>query len=99
MTTPRNGYDGLPSVEGALNYLAPMAETPFNYVYDPPPGMPRTNAVYDERRLPIRDARSFAYDASLDREGFALHEQRSAMQDFHNEGELRRVYYPEMETL
>ena len=89
----------LPFVEGKLNYLAPMDETPFNYTYGPPPGMPRTNARYDERVMPIYSARPIARELSLDREGLELVEQRSAVKDFYDEGELRRVYYPEMERL
>ena len=34
--------DGLPYVEGVLNYLAPMAERPMNLAYDPSPGVPRS---------------------------------------------------------
>ena len=36
---------------------------------------------------------------SLDREGFALLTQRSAVTDFADEDQLRRIYYPEAERL
>lgn len=90
----RNPAD-LPFVEAKLNYLSPMPEKPFNYTYDPPPGMPRTNAVYDERVVAIHNARSIAADLTLDNAGVALVERRTSQRDFDDEDELRRVYYPE----
>jgi hypothetical protein len=88
--------ENLPHVHSRLNYLSPMREQPFSYTYDPPPGMPRTNAVTDERLVPIYSARPVEPDLSLDREGFAVAPQKSAVADFDDENELRRVYYPEM---
>lgn len=89
----------LPAVDAALTYLGKMAEKPFNYTYDPPPSQPRTNAVHEEHVMPIHDARPVAESLSLDREGFALVHQRSAVRDFYDEAELRRVYYPETERI
>lgn len=91
--------EDLPFVEGVLNYLGPMAEKPFSYVYEPPAGVARTNAVYDPRRLPVYSARRHIAGLSLDREGFAVVAGRSAMRDFYDEAELRRVYYPECERI
>lgn len=82
-------------VEGELNYLGPMREKPYNYVYEPPPGVARNNAVYEPHRVRIASARPAAAGLSLDREGFALVEEPSATRDFYDEAELRRVYYPE----
>src|ERR1700761_5150751 len=62
----------LPHVVGVLNYLAPMAEKPRNYTYEPPPGVAQSNAVYEPHELPIFDARSVAAHLSLDEEGLAL---------------------------
>jgi hypothetical protein len=89
--------DALPHVEGELHYLARMAERPRTYTYDPPEGVPRSNSTYEARRLPIHDARSLAAEISLDAEGFAVVRQRSAVRDFYDEDEVRRVYYPEAE--
>jgi len=86
-----------PHVVAKLQYLAPMKETLFNYTYGPPPGMPRTNAVYDERMVPIYDARDLG--ATLDREGFELYEQPTSVRNFDDEAELQRVYYPEIQRL
>ncbi len=85
----------LPQVEAVLNYLAPMADRPRNYTYEPPAGVPRSNIVTDTHIVPVHSARPIAADVSLDREGFALLHQRSAVRDFYDDEEVRRVYYPE----
>src|SRR5260370_33464168 len=89
----------LPRVEGVLNYLAPMAEKPMNLAYDPPPRVARSNGVPEPHRMTIYDARPVAARLSLDGEGLAIVEHRSAVKDFYDEDELRRVYYPGAERL
>jgi hypothetical protein len=89
----------LPRVEAVLNYLAPMAEKPRNYTYDPPPGVAQTNAVYEPHRLPIHDLRPVADAISLDREGVALVGHKTEVADFYDEDALRRIYYPEAESV
>src|SRR6201995_6026142 len=89
----------LPRVEGLLNYLAPMAEKPMNLTYDPPPGVPRSTGIPEPHLMLIHDARPVAGRLTLDSEGLALVEHRSAVKDFYDEDELRRVYYPEAERL
>ena len=89
----------LPRVEGLLNYLTPMAEKPMNLAFDPPPGVPRSTGMPEPHVMQIHDARPVAGRLTLDREGLALVEHRSAVKDFYDEDELRRVYYPEAERL
>ena len=91
--------EALPHVEAELNYLRPMTEKPRNYTYDPPPGIPRSNATYEARRLPIYDVRALSSEISLDREGFAVIPHRSAVRDFFDDTEVRRTYYCEAERL
>src|SRR5260370_21837177 len=99
MTLSSDVVERLPRVEGILNYLAPMAEKPMNLAYDPPPGVPRSNGIPEPHAMAIHDARPVAGRLSLDVEGLALVEHRSAVKDFYDEDELRRVYYPETERL
>src|SRR5260221_327585 len=94
-----DALDRLPHVDAVLNYLVPMNEKPRNYAYDPPPGVPQTNTRYEPHEMPIRDIRAVAGDFSLDGAGLRLVEQESAVRDFYDEDELRRVYYPEAERL
>ena len=99
MTVSPDVIDGLPYVEGVLNYLAPMADKPINLAYDPPPGVPRSTGVPAAQRMTIYNVRPIAALLSLDSEGLALVTHNSAVHDFYDEDELRRVYYPEAEHL
>jgi hypothetical protein len=76
-----------------------MAERPRNYAYEPPPGVPRTNTTHESHRLPIRSARPVIDAVSLDSEGFEVLQHRSDLDDFYDEDEVRRIYYPESERL
>jgi hypothetical protein len=89
----------LPHIDAQLNYLRPMADRPRNYTFDPPPGVPRSNTAHEGHIVPIHDARPLASDITLDREGFAVLHQKSAVQDFWDEDEVRRVYYPEVQRV
>src|SRR5258708_2589013 len=91
MTPSPDVIDGLPYVEGVLNYLAPMAERPMNLAYDPPPGAPRSTGVPEPHRVMIYDARPVAPHLSLDSEGLAVVKHNSAVHDFYAEDELRRA--------
>src|SRR6202048_3155288 len=95
MSISSDVIERLPHVEGLLNYLAPMAEKPMNLTYDPPPGVPRSTGVPEPHVMLIHDARPVAGRLTLDGEGLAHIERRSAVKDFYDEDELRRVYYPE----
>ncbi len=86
-------------VEADLHYLSAMTERPRNYTFEPPPGIPRSNTVHETHRVPIYDVRNIAPEVSLDRQGFELLRQSSAVRDFYDENEVRTVYYPEAERL
>jgi hypothetical protein len=90
-----HSLSALPHVDADLNYLAPMTERPRNYASEPPAGVPRSNTSPETHRVPIYSARPIASEISLDREGFALLESRTAVRDFWDDDEVRRVYYPE----
>jgi hypothetical protein len=90
-------YDDLAYVEAELNYLAPVAERPRYYAYDPEPGVLPSNIAHEAHRVRIHDMRPIQSQIALDRQGFALLEQRSAVRDFWDEDEISRVYYPEAE--
>ena len=85
-------------VEGDLNYMAPMAERPRYLAYDPEPGEARSNMTYDAHKMQIHDMRPIQHELDLDREGFGLVEHRTAVKDFWDDDEVRRVYYPEAEA-
>jgi hypothetical protein len=89
----------LASVQADLNYLAPTLERPRNYTFEPPAGVPWSNAVHEAHRVAIHDARPVADRVSLDANGFAVVNQSSEVRDFFDDGEVRRVYYPEVERV
>ena len=70
-----------------------------NLAYEPPPGVPRSTGMPEPHRMMIYDARRIAGRLSLDSEGLAVVKHNSAVRDFYDEDELRRVYYPEAERL
>jgi len=89
----------LATVAAELTYLGAMSEKPRNYTFEPPPGTPRSNVVADTHIVPIRDARPIASSLSLDREGFALLREASKVDNFYDDNEVRRDYYPEVERV
>jgi len=86
-------------VTTSLNYLGEVNEPLFTYAYDSPPGQPKTNVTMVPRRVVVHDARGLNPGPTVDREGFALVRQRSRLENFYDEDQVRRVYYPECERL
>jgi hypothetical protein len=87
------------SVTATLHYLQRGPDKPTRYVAEPPPGVPQWNGIDDPRLVAIEDARGRAAEFTLDRNGFALVTAPSAVHDFYDPEEVRRVYYPEVERL
>lgn len=99
MSLHANVVANLAHVVADMNYLAPMIERPRNYTFEPPSGVPRTNVTNETRRVAIHDARPIADRVSLDANGFAVADHRSAVLDFFDDEEVRRIYYPEVEEM
>ena len=86
-------------VDAELNYLGATSERPRNYTFDPPDGEPRSNATHETHRVRVFNLRDAAAPPALDREGFELVHHQSAVTDFYDDEQVRRVYYPEAERL
>ncbi len=86
-------------VEARLNYLEDRGQHPVTYTYPPPEGVPARSGRYSKFPVVIHDARAIADDLSLDRQGFVVVNQQSAVGDFYSDREVREVYYPEVEKL
>ena len=86
-------------VETTLNYLAPMTDRPYYYLYEPPAGTPWRNTNGDRRRVAIEDAREISPRLSLDEQGFALADHDTAIDDFYDPGAVRGGYYRAVEAL
>src|SRR5262245_45555555 len=89
----------LKSVVAPLNFLAPMAEKPVAYNYEPPPGVPARTGKGEAHLVPICDARPLIGRRSFDSEGFVLLHHQTAVKNFHDEDEITSVYYPECEQV
>jgi hypothetical protein len=93
--------DGVVShIEGSLLYLvAPVEEPGTAGLHEPPldaAGWPGRSGRYT---VPIHDARPLIRELSLDRQGFVLIGDQTAVANFYDEQEVRAVYYPEVERL
>ncbi|HEX5454214.1 MAG TPA: CmcJ/NvfI family oxidoreductase [Stellaceae bacterium] len=89
----------LPFVEAEVNYLGATHERPRYYAYDRDPSDPPAVMPLEPHRVQIRSLRPISDELSLDAQGFALAEHRSAVRDFWDDDEVRRVYYPEAEEV
>ena len=85
----------LPHIEAKLNYLAATGERPVFYTYEPPPGTPWSTAESEAHTTTIYDLRPAVSDFTLDNAGFQFVTHRSAVQNFWDKEEIKRVYYPE----
>jgi hypothetical protein len=86
-------------VSGVLNYLADKDQRPVSYNFKPPEGVPAQSGAYSKYTVTIHSARPKLSELSLDREGFAVTRQQSAVANFYDADEVRRVYYPEVEQM
>ena len=89
----------LPRVTAPLRYLEPTREKPRSLEYDPPPGVPRTTAVYREHTVEIRDVRPVASTLSLEHEGFQLLTAPTSVRNFDDETAIRTRCYAETISL
>lgn len=87
------------SVTASLQFLATTDEMPVALVSEPGLGPDKHSWTTAEHDVVIDDARAMAEQLDLDRQGFALMRHPTAVRDFYDDDEVRRVYYPEMEAL
>jgi hypothetical protein len=68
-------------VQATLNYLIDASEKPVIYTYEPPSEIPKTTGKFEPQSVLIRNAR-LGGALSLDRQGFQLVHQQTAVRDF-----------------
>jgi hypothetical protein len=86
-------------VRATLHYLVRGAEKPVRYVDEPPPGANAYNGIDDPREVRIEDARGREGEFTLDRNGFALVNAPTRVNDFYSPEEVKNIYYLEVERL
>ncbi len=89
----------LSSVTATVEFFLKSGETPVALVKPEGEGHDDRRGAAEEREVIVHDARPIADRLDLDRQGFGLMRRETAVQDFYDNDEVRRVYYPEMERL
>jgi hypothetical protein len=87
------------AVEAELTYLVDTGVRPVTTMPPLTGGEITRTGTYAPYRVTIRSARPIAGALDLDRQGFSLTHHQTAVADFHDDEEVRRVYYPEMARL
>lgn len=87
------------AVRASVQFTVDTGETPVSIVQEVGHGADRRSGTYEEHEITIHNGRLIADRLDLDRQGFVLRRYPTAVKDFYDEDEVRRVYYPEMERL
>src|SRR5919201_6081260 len=85
-------------MQAEITYTRDTGEKLVNETFGPNNIRRRTSGTEEQHRVEIANGRE-ARDLALDANGFVLVEHRTAMRNFHDADELKRVYYPEVEAL
>src|SRR5207253_1720495 len=85
-------------MQAEITYTRDTGEKLVNETFGPNNIRRRTSGAEEPHRVDIANGRE-ARELALDRNGFVLVEHRTAVRDFFDAGELKRVYYPEVEAL
>jgi hypothetical protein len=87
------------TIDATVNYILDNGEKLFTQTAAPGSTDVRSGGTQDPRRVTVRNARLFADQFALDRNGFRFVRHDTQVRDFFDEDQIRRVYYPEMEAL
>ena len=108
-TIPLSASTGSPqpkgTVPGILNFYVPPKDgsAPYNYVEQPPEGVPRNNFDFEAKEVSIKDMRGAESTFDLNKHAFLplvsnpITEASTA--DFTDDESTRKTYYPEVEKL
>lgn len=89
----------LESVTAPVQFSVNTGETPTALVKEMGAGPDQRTGTFEYHDVAIHDGRPIADRLELDREGFTLMSFDTAVKDFYDDEEVRRVYYPEMDRL
>ena len=87
------------AVTAGLQYTVDTGVKPVNETFGPGNIRRRTSGETEERPTAIRNGRPLKDELDLEVTGFEFVEHRTGVRDFFDAGELKRVYYPEVEAL
>jgi hypothetical protein len=86
-------------IEATLNYIVDDGSKVFTIVAGPGGQDTRSGGTPDPRRVTIHNGRLHEKNFVLERHGFRFLRHNTKVKEFYDEDEIRRIYYPEMETL
>ena len=89
----------LGAVSTSVQFTVKTGETPVSLVKNPGEGTEDRTGTFEWRDIVVHDARPIADQINLDGEGFKLVDHETAVENFLDDAEVRRVYYPEIERL
>ncbi len=87
------------AVVAELSYTVDTGVKPVNETFGPGNIRRRTTGTNERRPVTIRDGRPLKDEFDLEVTGFEFVEHKTEVRDFFDAGELKRVYYPEVEAL
>src|SRR4051794_5097719 len=88
------------TIEAELNYFVNTGAMPVTLVGAPGASDTRAGGGQsDTRRVELHNGRLDVDRFALERNGFRFVRHDTKVSDFYDEGQIRRVYYPEMESL
>lgn len=82
-----------------IPYTVDTGEKLVNETYGPNNIRRRRTGTHELRSVPVRDGRALAGAFSLDENGFVFVRHETRVRDFFDGGEVKAVYYPEVERL
>jgi hypothetical protein len=87
------------TIEATVNYVVNDGTEIFTYTGGPGSTDVRSGGTLDPHAMTVHNARPLLGRTSLDVEGFRFVRHDTKVENFLDEAEVRRVYYPEMERL
>ena len=87
----------MPAAE--IMYTVDTGEKLVNETFGPNNIRRRSSGAQEAKKVTIEDGRRVARELSLDRNGFVLVRHPTAVRDFFDAAQIRKVYVPEMERL
>src|SRR5215211_4090033 len=87
------------TIEPIVNYLVNNGTEVFTYTGGPGSLDVRSGGTQDPQKVVMRNGRLHANEYKLDVDGFRFVRHDTKVQNFLDEAEVKRVYYPEMEAL
>jgi hypothetical protein len=95
----RSGLAEDQAVTADIPYTVDTGEKLVNETFGPNNIRRRRTGAHEPRTMSVRNGRLAQRELSLDGSGFVLVEHKTRVKDFFDAGELKAVYYPEVERL